>query len=469
MPSHPISTAHGLLTRFVPRGALVLSVLTFVGYGLGLVRERALSQSFGAGSELDAFKAAFLIPELLFGVIVASGLAAPFIPIFASLKRDDGDAAAHAFAQSILTLAVLVMAGVSVVLFIVAPLTVDLAASGFDPASRALYTDLFRVMCVTQVLFAGSMALGEVLVAERRFFFYGAAPLLYNLGIVIGTLVLVDRIGIFAPAVGAVLGASLHLGIRLVGISRTTFRPVPRLRLRTPAIREFFRLLLPKTGSGPLDPLTFIVFTNLASTIMVGGVTVIDQARNFQSLPVSLIGVTFALATFPSMAARYAARDRSGFRSLIVRHALTIGLLTTGAAVGLIVLGPSGIDLLLGGGAFGPDDVARTAQVLGVFALSVPFESLGHLLSRAIYATHHTIWQVGASLLGFAVTIVVAHILAPGVGIVAIPLGFTAGSVVRCVALTLVLAARIRRMPDAGAPDAGAPDAVAPDGLNPAA
>lgn len=459
MPSRSLAAPRALMTRFVPRGALVLSILTFVGYGLGLVRERALSQSFGAGTELDAYKAAFLIPELLFSVIVASGLAAPFIPIFASLRRDDGEAAAHAFGQSILTLAVLVMAVVSVVLFLAAPMTVDLAASGFDAATRALYTDLFRIMCVTQVLFAGSMALGEVLVAERRFFFYGAAPLLYNLGIVIGTLLLVDRIGIFAPAVGAVLGASMHLGIRLVGISRTTFRPFPRLRLRTPAIREFFRLLLPKTGSGPLDPLTFIVFTNLASTIAVGGVTVIDQARNFQSLPVSLIGVTFALAAFPTLAARYAAHDRTGFRALVVRHALTIGLLTSGAAAGLILLGPFGIDLLLGGGAFGPDDVARTAQVLAVFALSVPFESLGHLLSRAIYATHHTLWQVGASLLGFVVTIGSAQLLAPGLGIVAIPLGFSLGSAVRCVALVLVLAARIRRMPVGVAPDGVSPGA----------
>ena len=74
--------AWDLFHRFVPRGALLLSVLTFIGYFLGLVRERILSQTFGIGDELDAFKAAFLIPELLFSVIVASGLAAPFIPIF---------------------------------------------------------------------------------------------------------------------------------------------------------------------------------------------------------------------------------------------------------------------------------------------------------------------------------------------------------------------------------------------------
>lgn len=447
MPRSPVAVVRDLLHRFVPRGALLLSTLTFIGYFLGLVRERTLSQTFGVGDELDAYKAAFLIPELLFSVLVASGLAAPFIPIFAGLKRDEGERAAHMFGQTILTLAVLAMGIVSVVLFIVAPLTADVAASGFGPATRELYTDLFRIMCFTQVLFAGSMALGEVLVAERRFFFYGAAPLLYNLGIVIGTVLLVDAIGIVAPAVGALLGASMHLGIRLVGISRTTFRPWPRLRLRTPAIREFFRLLVPKFGSGPIDPLMFIFFTNLASTISVGSVTVIDQARNFQSLPVSLIGVTFALATFPLLAARYAARDRRGFTVLVLRNGVTIGALTAAAAAGLIILGPVGIEILLGGGEFGPDDVARTAQVLGVFALSVPFESLGHLLSRAIYATHHTLWQVGASLVGFVVTIAAAQTLADNLGVLAIPLAFALGSAVRCVLLVAVLARRIRRMP----------------------
>jgi putative peptidoglycan lipid II flippase len=431
----------------VPRGAILLSTLTFTAYLLGVVRERTLGQTFGLGNELDAYKAAFLIPELLFGVIVASGLAAPFIPIFTGLKRDEGERAAHAFGQSILTVAVLAMGIVSLVLFIIAPLTVDWAAPGFDPPTRALYTDLFRVMCFTQVLFAGSMALGEVLVAERRFFFYGAAPVLYNLGIVIGTIVLVDAIGIYAPAVGAVLGAALHLGIRLVGITRTSFRPWPRLHLRTPAIGEFFRLLVPKIGSGPLDALTFIFFGNVASRISEGSLSAVDQARNFQSLPVSLIGVTFALAVFPLLAARYAAHDRQGFTTLVVRNSIAIGTLTTAAAAGLIVLGPFGIELLLGGGEMGPDDVARTAGVLAVFALSVPFESLGHLLSRAIYATHHTLWQVGASFVGFAVTIVAAQVLAGSLGEIAIPLAFTVGSALRCGLLIAVLARRIRRMP----------------------
>ena len=341
VPRSPVAAAWELLHRFVPRGAILLSTLTFIGYFLGLVRERILSQTFGIGDELDAFKAAFLIPELLFSVIVASGLAAPFIPVFTGLKRDEGEPAAHDFGRSVLTLAVLVMGIVSVVLFIVAPLTADLVVPGFDAAKRDLYIDLFRVMCFTQVLFAGSMALGEVLIAERRFFFYGAAPLLYNLGIVIGTVLLVDLIGH--------LRAGSRRDPRGVDAPR---HPAHRDLAARPSVRghgctcgrprsgSSSACSLPKAAGGPLEPLLFIFFTSLASSMAVGSVTVIDQARNFQSLPVSLIGVTFALAAFPTLAVRYAAHDRPGFTSLAVRNSITIGVLTVGAAIGLIVLRP---------------------------------------------------------------------------------------------------------------------------------
>ena len=453
MPRTTFAPRH-LVARLVPRGALLLSVLTFGSYLMGLVRDRILTRTFGAGVDLDTFNAAFVIPELTFGVIVASGLAAPFIPIFTGLKRDEGEAAAHQFGQTILTMALVAMGLVSVVLFLVAPLTVEVVAPGFGPEQRELYVGLFRVMCVTQVLFAGSMALGEVLIAERRFFFYGAAPLLYNLGLVAGTVLFAERVGIYAPAIGAVLGASLHAGLRLVGVRfRTTFRPRPRLAIRSTGIREFFRLMLPKTASSPIEPITFLFFTSVASGLAAGSITTVNLARNFQSVPVSLIGVAFSLAAFPMLAAAYAAHDKRGLIRLVRTNLLTIGLLTSAAAVGLVAVGPIAIDLLLGGGRFDADDVARTALVLSVFAISVPFESLGHLLSRAIYATRHTLLQVAASLVGFAVTILATALLSGQLGVVAIPLGFSLGSAVRCALLGVVLVIRLRQMPEAAGVD----------------
>ncbi len=449
-----MSFLRAVLERFLPRGAILLSVLTFGSYVMGLVRDRILTRTFGAEVELDTYNAAFVIPELTLGVIVASGLAAPFIPIFSGLKRD-GEPAAHAFGQTILTLAVLAMGVSAAILFVIAPVTVEVVAPGFGPEQRVLYTDLFRVMSITPVIFAASIALGEILIAERRFFFYGSAPLLYNAGIVVGTIAFSEQLGIFSAAIGAVIGALAHLAIRLWGIRRTTFRIRPRVAVRTAAIREFFLLMLPKTGSSPIEPLTFLFFTNIASSLVVGSVTSVSLARNFQSVPVSLIGVAFSLAVFPAMSAAYAAGDRRGLIRLVGTNAATIGVITVAAAVGLVVVGELAIRVLLGGGRFDEEAIARTALVLAAFAISVPLESLGHLLSRAIYATHHTIWQVVASLIGFAVTVGATVGLVESVGIVAIPLGFGAGHGVRLALLAIVLAVRLRTTPPAAATGSG--------------
>jgi putative peptidoglycan lipid II flippase len=184
---------------------------------------------------------------------------------------------------------------------------------------------------------------------------------------------------------------------------------------------------------------------------VAGSVTAVDVARNFQSVPVSLIGVAFSLAAFPAFSAADAAADRRGFVGLVVRNGLTIGALTFGAAIVIFVVGELAISVLLGGGRFDDEAVERTALVLAAFALSVPLESLSHLLSRAIYATHHTLLQVGASLAGFAVTIVATQVLVEDLGIIAIPIGFTAGGAVKVVLLVVVLGDRIRRMQPADA------------------
>jgi putative peptidoglycan lipid II flippase len=444
--------------RFLPPGALLLSILGFAGYIMGFVRDRIQAQTFGAGDELDAFKAAFYIPDLVFAVIVASGLAAPFIPVFTGLKRGS-EAAAHEFAQTILTSAVLIMAGLAAILFVLAPLTVDLIAPGFDPAQRDLYTALFRVMLATPIIFAASMTLGEVLLVERRFLAYGLAPLMYNGGLVLGTVLFSDAIGIFGPAVGAIIGALLHLATRLVGIRGTNLRLRPRLAVRTTAVREFVRLTIPKIGSGPIEPLTFGFFTRLASTLTSGSIASIDLARNFQSAPVSLIGVAISVAAFPTFARAYAAGDRRAFGRLVAKNAVIVGVLTGLAAIALALLSTVIIDRLFGGQRFDEDDVARTALVLAVFALSVPFESLGHVLSRAIYATHHTLLQVVASLVGFAVTVVAAQLLVGPLDVAAIPLAFGIGSAVRFVLLLAVLVPRISRMP-ATPPDASTASAA---------
>jgi putative peptidoglycan lipid II flippase len=441
-----VAAGRGIVARFLPQGAILLSVLTFAAYAAGLVRDRLFARTYGAGIELDAYNAAFVLPELALDVLVAAGLTAPFVPVFSTLRGEDPGAATR-FAQTVLTLAVIVMGAACAVLLVIAPWTVELIAPGFDPAGRALYLELFRLMLLTPILFAASIALGEVLVAERRFLFYALAPILYNVGIAGGTFLLHDAIGIRAAAVGAVAGAALHLGIRVAGILRSSVPLRPRLDLRLPALREFLRLMVPKMASHPIEPLTFLYFTRVASTLAAGSVTAISFARNFQSVPVSLIGVSIALAAFPGLSAAWAAGDRAGFSAEIRRNAITVGVLSLVAALGLIVVGPLGIELLLGGGRFDAADVQLTATVLAAFAIAVPFDAMGHLVARGLYATHNTVLPVAAAFTGFGVTVATTALLVGPLGVVAVPLGFAAGTAVKVVLQAVALWWRIRRAP----------------------
>ena len=160
--------------------------------------------------------------------------------------------------------------------------------------------------------------------------------------------------------------------------------------------------------------------------------------------------MSIALAAFPGLSALWAAGDRAAFGREVRRNALVIGGLSTVAAVGLVIVGPLAIRVLLGGGAFDEEDVRVTAAVLGAFALAVPFDALGHLVARGLYATHNTLLPVLAAVIGFGVTVGVTRLLVDPAGVLAIPFGFAAGTAVRVVLQGLALVFRMRLAPTPG-------------------
>jgi putative peptidoglycan lipid II flippase len=442
-----VATSRAILDRVFPSGAIVLSVLSLAYFAMGIVRNRVFANTYGAGAELDAYNAAFRIPEIALDVLVAAGLTAPFVPIFSSLRHDArSDEPANDFGRTVLTGAIAVMTVASALIFLAAPWLGERIGGGFDPATRQLYVELLRINCLAQILFAASMALGEVLVANRRFVFYALAPILYTTGIIVGTVLFAGRFGVAASAWGAVAGAVAHLAIRAIGTTRTTFRIRPGFGFRTPAFREFFRLMLPRMASVPIEPLIVTYFTVVAAGLGVGSVSSLNFGLDYQVLPVSLIGVSFSLAVFPVLSAAFADRDGEAFRTELGRNLVTIALLTTAAAIGLFVLSTPLVEVLLGGGRFEADDVARTSAVVAAFAFSIPFDALAYPLSRGLYATHDTLRQVIASFSGLAVVVLTTQALVGSAGIVAIPLGYAAGMIAKDVLLGAFLARRVRRI-----------------------
>jgi putative peptidoglycan lipid II flippase len=446
-----LARARGRVGAVLPRGAILLSALTFASYVMGLVRDRTFARTFGAGSELDVYNAALVLPELTLDVLVIAGLSSAFVPVFARLRHEDARQTED-FARTVLTASVAVMIAAVAILFVLAPLTVEVVAPGFDEAQQELYTEQFRVMCVTAVIFAASFALGEMLVVRQRFLTYGLAPVLYNAGIVLGTVALSPRMGIMGVAVGTVIGALMHLGVRAIEIARTDFRYRPSFTIRSRGFREYVRLSIPKAISQPIEPLTFLYFTSVASTLAAGSISAVSFARNFQSVPVSLVGIAFAVAAFPVMAAAASDGDRPRFARLVATNLATITLLTVAAAIGLYVVGGLAIESFLGGEAFDAEDVALTTALLGAFALSAPLEAVTHLLARAVYSTRNTILPVIASVAGLAVTVAAVSVLTAEHGIVALPLGFAAGQAAKVVLLGIAL---VLRLPSVGGADPG--------------
>jgi putative peptidoglycan lipid II flippase len=457
MSAGSIALARRLIDRVIPRGALTLSILSLGYFGMGLVRNRVFANTFGAGAELDAYNAAFRIPEIALDILVASGLSAPFVPIFLRLREGPGGARqAEVFGRTVLTVAVTVMAITLGLLFLAGPWLADTVWRDFDPPTRALYVDLFRINCVAQVLFAASITLGEVLVANRRFFFYALAPILYTTGIVLGTVLLGPSLGIHGTALGALGGAVAHLAIRAVGVVRTGFRIGPSIAIRTAEFGEFVRLMLPRMLSYPIDPVVVFFMTKLATAQGPGNATALSFVLDYQFVPVQIIAIAFSLAAFPTLSALYAEGDGRGFRRLLVRNVATIGALTAAAAIGLALGAHLLIEVFLGGGRFDRGDVALTAGLLVAFAISIPIDSLSYPLSRALYATHNTIFQVAASVVGLATLVLVSQALQPALGIFAIPVAYAAGGTAKLVVLAIALIPRVRgigRSPDAASAD----------------
>jgi putative peptidoglycan lipid II flippase len=229
------------------------------------------------------------------------------------------------------------------------------------------------------------------------------------------------------------------------------FRYRPELEVRSIEFREFLRLSVPRAIAQPVEAVTFLFFTRIASEMAAGSVTAVSFARNFQSVPVSLIGIAFSVAAFPVLSRVAATGDRARFRRLVRDDVLLIGGLSALAGLALALVSGVAIRVLLGGEAFDDEDVAITTTLLVAFAISVPLESLTHVLARSIYATRHTILPVVASLAGLATIVVTLESLRVSQGLVAVPLAFAAGMAVRVVILVGALAWRVRVLPEVAA------------------
>lgn len=424
--------------RQFERGALILVITSALSYAFGLLRDRALAGAFGASDLLDAYQAAFIIPDFLFNILIAAALSAAFIPVFTDLRtRGEQQTASH-LAGSLLVIGLSVLLVVGIIAFAAAGALTRLVAPGFSGEQHALLTSLTRILLASPLLFLVSNLFGGMLVSTKRFLFYGISPALYNLGIIVGAVFFVPHMGIHGVAYGTLLGAVLHLLARAVDVYRSGLTLIPSVQI-SPAVRKVFLLMLPRMVGLTAVHMQLWAFTAIASTLGEGSVTVVNIARNFQSFPVSLIGIAFATSLFPLLVESASLRKRTVYTRRVVRGVLTTAAVALPAAGALFLVRTPMIAFFVGTGAFDPEAVARTAAVLGIYTLAIPTESLVHVLARGFYALHNTLIPVSVSLVSVGVSVSSSFLLAQRFGVVGIPAGFAIGTGLQFVLLATFL------------------------------
>lgn len=429
--------------------AAVIAAASMVSRFLGVYRDRLLSGTFGAGAELDAYYAAFRFPDLAFNLLVLGAVGVGFIPVMSRYLKDDGDvtgpdAPSWAFVQKLVTVLGVVLAGASVACILLAPRLVPLLTPGFTPDNLAVTVRLTRIMLLGGVLLGLSSVIGSVLQSHRRFFAYAAAPVAYNLGIIAGITLLGRRLGVEGAAWGVCLGIALHFLIQYAAARAIGFRFRWRWRPRDAGVREVVTLAVPRTVSLALSQVNLMVVTGIASTVGVGALAVFTLAYNLQSFPASLIGISFAVASFPVVAALAARGDEAGVVREFGRLARTVLYLAIPATVIFLLLRAQAVRVVLGSGQFGWDDTVRTADALACFVVGLFAQVLVPLLARTFFALRDVKTTLWVGLAAIVVERSVAALLvARGLGEAGLALGVSVGAAVNVALLWVFLRRRL--------------------------
>ncbi|MBU0649839.1 murein biosynthesis integral membrane protein MurJ [Patescibacteria group bacterium] len=414
---------------------------------LGLVRSRLMATFFGDSLELSVFYLADRIPSLTYTILAVGALATVFIPVFAEELEKDQDKAFNA-ASNILTLCLLVFLACSALIVVFAPQIIDVISAGQLTGDQIkLGASLMRLMLVSQMLLVVSSFLGCVLQSFKYFLVPALAPVLYNLGLIFGLIFLVGRFGIYAPALGGILGAVFHLGLQALFVGTTGFVYRFQLDLANPALRRMLVLLPPRLLSLTMGQLTLIVNNALAILVSAASVIYLKFADQLQSFPVNFFGASIAFAALPLLCLESAGENLESFKKTFYNSFFQMMYLALPASVILIILRVPVTRLVYGASAFPWDATLQTALLLGIFSVSIFAQGAVLLLNRTFYAFKDTLTPLLVSLVSMTVTLATSFtaIRLLGLGVWTIAAAISLGSFMDCFLLLTLVQKRIGR------------------------
>ncbi len=429
-------------SRSITTAAVVLGGASLLSRILGLVRDRLLTNQFGAGAVLDSYYAAFRIPDFLFNLLVLGVLSAAFIPIFSDFFAKDEKRAWEFLNRTVSTLGIIFL-GLSVACAIAAPLLMVVVAPGFEGEKLERTITFTRIMMLSPVLMGLSSLVGGALQSLKKFLIFALAPIMYNIGIIVGITILVPLMGTIGLAIGVVLGAFLHLLVQFPALLASGFHPTWKWSPEHKDITIMLKLIGPRVIALAATQINLVIITVIASTLGDGAVATFNLANNIQYVPIGLVAVSFAVAAFPVMTAYAAEENPDGLSRTIGSTVRTIFVFIVPITILLITLRAQWVRIILGSGAFDWDATIKTADALGFFALGLVGQSLVHLFARAFYALKNTRIPAVCGMVSVLVGAILAYVLKDSLGVGGLALAIAIQETLNALLLWILLSRHI--------------------------
>jgi putative peptidoglycan lipid II flippase len=426
-------------SRALARAGLIVSGAFLVSRLLGWVRLVVIGNAFQAGPELDAFFAAFRLPDLVFQLVAAGALSSAVIPVLSALFATDETARAWRVVSTIANLMLVALLILAVVVLVAAPLIIPAITPGFDAAEWSRTVDLTRIMILSPIFLAlGSLAT-SVLNARGRFAASAIAPIVYNLAIIGAAVLLAPGLGVTGLAIGVVAGSLLHLAIQIGPMRALGYRYDRKIDLAEPEARHALALMAPRAVGLGATQITFIVLTGIASTLGSGAISAFNVAFTLLQIPIGVIGVPLGIVVLPSLSREAALGRLEEFAALVsraIRLLLFVMLPITGIAM---VLRHEIVEVLFGSGRFGAAAIDLTAATLFTFLTGLAAHALIAVLARAFYARQDTRTPVSAAILAVVVNSSLAAVLAGPMGLPGLGLAIAIAAWLETIVLFVLL------------------------------
>jgi len=378
----------------VRSAAFVLMSMVLVSRVLGLVRDRLLAARFDP-EILGVYFAAFRIPNLVFELLVMGTLTAAFIPVFTKFITEEKEDEAWQVSSTLIHMCTILMALFSIPLFLFTDTICQWIAPGFTSQQITQMSQFTRFMIVFQVfpLLIGNFFTG-ILQSYNLFFAPAAAPVIYNIGIIVAILTLTPTLGIWAPIIGVGIGACLFICIQIPSLIAIGYKHKPVFNLSHKGVREVGRLMLPRTiglAVSQIDTTVDLVLSTLLGARMV---TIFQFAQHLQMLPIGLFGTSVAQAAFPILSQASARGDKELFKKTIISGVNQMLFFILPLSVFFIVFRIPIVRLVFGASRFDWSATVLTGMTLSAFSISLFAQSISPLLTRAFFALYDSMTPV---------------------------------------------------------------------------